>query len=170
MYDMSEELPHDLLLSISHILDLEESPETDPLDTIGGQLNVVDIINRYFPDGAFVWRQCQLNYQSRRVIFLEGSLGQLDAVQVQLAQDERDLREEIARLQDELRLQQGLGRIQLIQEMISVCPEALFLLYILLTPPLCTRTYWVRCPLSGKRLLNLKLSSATLREISKSLT
>ena len=54
VYDMSEELPHDLLLAISRILDLEESPETDPLDTIGGQFNVIDIINRYFPDGAFV--------------------------------------------------------------------------------------------------------------------
>ncbi|KAI0000479.1 Vps53-like protein [Russula vinacea] len=96
---MSEELPHDLLLSISRILDIKESPETDPLDTIGGQFNVIDIINRYFPN--------------------EESLGQLDAVQVQLAQDEENLREEITRLQDELRLQQGLGRIQLIQEMIS---------------------------------------------------
>ena len=102
--------------------------------------------------------------------FLEESLGQLDSVQVQLAQDEQDLREEIARLQDELRLQQGLGRIQLIQEMISVCPEAVFLLYILLNPSLCVRTYWVRCPLSGKRLLNLKPSSVTSREIYKSLT
>jgi hypothetical protein len=52
---MSEELPHDLLLAISRILDLEESPENDPLDTIGGQFNVIDIINRYFPDGAFVF-------------------------------------------------------------------------------------------------------------------
>lgn len=57
---------------------------------------------------------------------------------MQLAQDEQDLREEIARLQDELKLQQGLGRIQLIQEMISVCPEALFLLYISTDPlPVC---------------------------------
>jgi hypothetical protein len=53
---------------------------------------------------------------------------------VQLAQDEQDLREEIARLQDELRLQQGLGRIQLIQEMISVCAESLFILEISTDP------------------------------------
>jgi hypothetical protein len=66
-------------------------------------------------------RQCELNHQYRRVVLLEESLGQLDAVQGQLAQDEQDLREEIVRLQDELRLQQGHGRIQLIQEMISVC-------------------------------------------------
>ncbi|KAI0283690.1 Vps53-like protein [Russula aff. rugulosa BPL654] len=96
---MSEELPHELLLSIGRILDIKDSPETDPLDTLGGQFNVIDIINNYFPN--------------------EESLGQLDAVQAQLAQDEQDLRDEIARLQDELRLQQGHGRIQLIQEMIS---------------------------------------------------
>jgi vacuolar protein sorting-associated protein 53 len=125
---MSEELPHELLLSIGRILDIKESPETDLLDTIGGQFNVIDIINHYFPDGAYAHsRQCELNHQCRRIIFLEQSLGQLDAVQAQLAQDEQDLREEIARLQDELRLQQGHGSIQLIQEMISVCPDALIL-------------------------------------------
>jgi hypothetical protein len=82
-------------------------------------------------------RQCDLNHQCRRVIFLEESLGQLDAVQAQLAQDEQDLREEIARLQDELRLQQGHGRIQLIQEMISVCPDALILCTTLMDPCPC---------------------------------
>ena len=57
---------------------------------------------------------------------------------MQLAQDEQNLREEIAGLQEELRLQQGLGRIQLIQEMISVCPDELFLSTFLLTPlPVC---------------------------------
>ncbi len=50
---MSEQLPHELLLSISRILDLKESP--DPLDTIETQSNVIDIINHYFPDGAFVF-------------------------------------------------------------------------------------------------------------------
>lgn len=69
-------------------------------------------------------RQREPNHQCRHVVFLEESLGQLDAVQAQLAQDEQDLREEIARLQDELRLQQGHGRIQLIQEMISVRLDA----------------------------------------------
>jgi hypothetical protein len=48
---MSEELPHELLLSIGRILDIKDSPETDPLDTIGGQFNVIDIINDYFPNG-----------------------------------------------------------------------------------------------------------------------
>ena len=42
-------------------------------------------------------------------------------VQAQLAKDEQDLQNEIAQLQEELRLQQDPGRMQLIQEMISVC-------------------------------------------------
>jgi vacuolar protein sorting-associated protein 53 len=158
---MSEELPHELLLSISRILDLRESSETDPLDTVGGQFNVIDIINHYFPNGASYSRQCQLNYQCRRVVLLEESLGQLNAVQVQLAQDEWDLRQEIARLQDELRPQQGHGKIQLIQEMISVCPETFILHVFLLIFCLCARTFWVRCLSSGKRLPSLKPSSVT---------
>lgn len=52
---MSEELPHELLLSIGRILDIKDSPETDPLDTIGGQFNVIDIINNYFPNGAYAF-------------------------------------------------------------------------------------------------------------------
>lgn len=82
-------------------------------------------------------RKCELNHPCRHVIFLEESLGQLDAVQAQLSQDEQDLREEISRLQDELRLQQGHGRIQLIQEMISVCPDTLILCTTLINPSMC---------------------------------
>jgi uncharacterized tellurite resistance protein B-like protein len=60
---------------------------------------------------------CQAHYFD----CLEESLGQLDVVQAQLAKDEQDLQDEIAQLQEELRLQQDPGRMQLIQEMISVC-------------------------------------------------
>lgn len=48
----SEELPHDLVLSIRRILDLKSNPGTDPLDTVGDGFNVIDVLNRYFPDGA----------------------------------------------------------------------------------------------------------------------
>ena len=52
--EQSEELPHDLALSITRILDLKSSPETDPLDAVGDEFNVIDVINGYFPDGACV--------------------------------------------------------------------------------------------------------------------
>lgn len=47
-------------------------------------------------------------------------MAQIDAVQAQLARDEMALQDEIDALQDELTRQQDPGRMQLIQEMISV--------------------------------------------------
>jgi hypothetical protein len=49
----NEELPHELILSISRILDLKNFPETDPLDEVGDGFNVIDVINGHFPDGTF---------------------------------------------------------------------------------------------------------------------
>lgn len=122
----SEELPRDLVLSIQRILDLNASPETDTLDTVGDGFSATDVINGYFPDGASkCCTQGLANiYQTHHFGFVEESLGQLDLVQAQLAKDEQDLQNEIAQLQEELRLQQDPGRMQLIQEMISVCLEA----------------------------------------------
>ena len=51
-HQQSQELPHDLILSIQRILDLKDLPETDPLDIVGDGFNAVDVINGYFPDGA----------------------------------------------------------------------------------------------------------------------
>ncbi|KAI0266660.1 Vps53-like protein [Gloeopeniophorella convolvens] len=95
----SEELPHDLVASIQRILDIKAAQDTDPLDALGADFDAVGVINGYFPD--------------------EESLGQLESVQAQLAQDEKDLRNEIAELQDELRTQQDPDKMQAIQEMIS---------------------------------------------------
>ena len=50
----------------------------------------------------------------------ESALGQLEAVQARLAQNERDLQAEIDALREELRKDQDPSRMQLIQEMISV--------------------------------------------------
>lgn len=51
---------------------------------------------------------------------IEESLGQLENVQTRLAQNERDLQDEIAELQGELKREQNPNRMQSIQEMISV--------------------------------------------------
>jgi hypothetical protein len=69
---MSEELPHELLLSIGRILDIKESPETDPLDTIGGQFNVIDIINNYFPNGAYASKAMRVKSPMPPYYFLRG--------------------------------------------------------------------------------------------------
>ena len=67
--DMSEELPHELLLSIGRILDIKESPETDPLDTVGGQFNVIDIINHSFPDGVYAFESMRTKSPNAVVLF-----------------------------------------------------------------------------------------------------
>ena len=50
----------------------------------------------------------------------ESALGQLEAVQARLAQNEQDLQAELDALREELRKDQDPSRMQLIQEMISV--------------------------------------------------
>lgn len=50
----------------------------------------------------------------------EAALGQLQAVQARLAENEKELQLEIDSLQAELRREQDPNRMQLIQEMISV--------------------------------------------------
>lgn len=50
----------------------------------------------------------------------EASLGQIDIIQGQMARDELELRREIDLLQEDLKRSQDPGRMQLIQEMISV--------------------------------------------------
>ena len=50
----------------------------------------------------------------------EAALGQLEAVQAKLAQNERELQAEIDSLREELRKDQDPSRMQLLQEMISV--------------------------------------------------
>ncbi|RPD57521.1 hypothetical protein L226DRAFT_503394 [Lentinus tigrinus ALCF2SS1-7] len=94
-----DELPPELILSIERILDLHATPDTDPLDRLTNDFNPVGVLNDYFPD--------------------EAALGQLEAVQAKLAQNERELQAEIDTLREELRKDQDPSRMQLIQEMIS---------------------------------------------------
>ncbi|KAI0745870.1 Vps53-like protein [Earliella scabrosa] len=94
-----DELPPELILSIERILDLHATPESDPLDRLTNDFNPVGVLNNYFPD--------------------EAALGQLEAVQARLAQNERELQAEIDALREELRKDQDPSRMQLIQEMIS---------------------------------------------------
>lgn len=51
----------------------------------------------------------------------EVSLGNFETIQARLAQNERDLQKEIALLEVDLKKEQDSSRMQVIQEMISVC-------------------------------------------------
>ncbi|KAI0084909.1 Vps53-like protein [Irpex rosettiformis] len=90
-------LPHELILSIQRILDIQH--DSDPLDDLSDDFNPVNTLNGIFPN--------------------EESLGQLETVQAHLAQNELQLQQEIKSLQDELRKEQDPSRMQSIQEMIS---------------------------------------------------
>jgi hypothetical protein len=53
-------------------------------------------------------------------VTLEASLGELEAVQQRLAENERQIKAQIDELTEELKANQDPDRMQLIQEMISV--------------------------------------------------
>jgi ferritin len=55
-------------------------------------------------------------------VTLEASLGELEAVQQRLAENERQIKGQIDDLTEDLKANQDPGRMQLIQEMISVRP------------------------------------------------
>ena len=118
-----DELPPELILSIERILDLHANPDTDPLDKLTNDFNPIGVLNDYFPDGAL-----QMDYRGAGILnrarSTEAALGQLEAVQAKLAQNERELQDEIDALREELRKDQDPSRMQLIQEMISVSTRA----------------------------------------------
>ncbi len=109
-------LPHELILSIQRILDIHAGPDADPLDDLSDDFNPVGILNGIFPNGVSAVDELS----QRTDASIEESLGQLETVQTRLAQNERDLQQEIKALQEELRKEQDPSRMQLIQEMISV--------------------------------------------------
>lgn len=50
---INDELPHEVVLSIQRVLELNSDPGDDPLDVLSRDFNPVDILNGFFPDGAF---------------------------------------------------------------------------------------------------------------------
>lgn len=111
-----DELPHEVVVSIQRVLDLDPNRQDDPLDILSSDFSPVDILNGFFPDGTCL-SGGHAHVLSHRA---EASLGHIDAVQARLAQNELDLQSEINSLQEELKRDQDPGRMQLIQEMISV--------------------------------------------------
>lgn len=48
----NDDLPHEVILSIQRVLELEPSGEVDRLDGLSEKFNVVEILNDFFPDGS----------------------------------------------------------------------------------------------------------------------
>ncbi|THH07754.1 hypothetical protein EW145_g3172 [Phellinidium pouzarii] len=93
------ELPHDAILSIERILNIQNAPYSDSLETLSSSFRPIRALNELFPD--------------------EASLSQLEVIQIRLAQDAEALHVEINSLRNELQRIQDPQKMQLIQEMIS---------------------------------------------------
>ncbi|KAJ7693303.1 Vps53-like protein [Mycena rosella] len=96
---MYDELPHEVILAIERVLQLQGGQDTDPLDILSNDFNPVDILNGFFPD--------------------EASLAHIASVQTRLVENQQELQREIDALQAELKQNQDPTRMHLIQEMIS---------------------------------------------------
>ncbi|PPQ89469.1 hypothetical protein CVT25_011995 [Psilocybe cyanescens] len=95
----SEELPHEVILSIQRVLEIQPTEEIDRLDGLSQKFNAIAILNDFFPD--------------------EASLAHLEAVSAHLAETHQELQNEVDSLQSELRVSQDPERMSVIQEMIS---------------------------------------------------
>ncbi|KAF8187487.1 Vps53-like protein [Pholiota molesta] len=95
----TDELPHDVILSIQRVLDIQQTEEIDRLDGLSERFNAVEILNDFFPD--------------------EASLAHLEDVSARLAETHEELQKEVDILQAELKRSQDPERMSTIQEMIS---------------------------------------------------
>jgi vacuolar protein sorting-associated protein 53 len=48
----NDDLPHEVILSIQRVLELDPSEEVDRLDGLSEKFNTVEILNEFFPDGS----------------------------------------------------------------------------------------------------------------------
>lgn len=94
-----DDLPHEVILSIQRVLEINPTQEVDPLDGLIENFTAVDILNNFFPD--------------------EASLAHIEVVNTQLAETQAELQKEIDLLQADLKANQDPERMTMIQEMIS---------------------------------------------------
>ena len=47
-----DELPHEVVLSIQRVLEIQQTDEIDRLDGLSEKFNAIEILNDFFPDGA----------------------------------------------------------------------------------------------------------------------
>ncbi|KAF4621282.1 hypothetical protein D9613_000203 [Agrocybe pediades] len=95
----NDELPHEVILSIQRVLEIQNTDEPDRLDGFSQKFNAIEILNDFFPD--------------------EASLAHLDAVSARLTETHQELQKEVDQLQAELSISQDPERMSVIQEMIS---------------------------------------------------
>lgn len=69
----TEDLPHEVILSIQRVLEIEPNEEVDRLDGLSEKFNAVEILNDFFPDGA---HQClRPGYLQIQIVRCRGVIG-----------------------------------------------------------------------------------------------
>ena len=125
----NDDLPHEVILSIQRVLELEPSEEVDRLDGLSEKFNTVEILNEFFPDGSFLFSLiyspfCEsvlkIGMLTSSCSLVEASLAHLEVVSSRLAETQLELQKEVDALQSELKISQDPERMSIIQEMISV--------------------------------------------------
>lgn len=48
----AEDLPHEVILSIQRVLEIQPDEQVDRLDGLSEKFNAVEILNDFFPDGT----------------------------------------------------------------------------------------------------------------------
>jgi ubiquitin C-terminal hydrolase len=48
------ELPHEVVVSIQRVLEVQSTEEADRLDGLSERFNAVEILNDFFPDGVYL--------------------------------------------------------------------------------------------------------------------
>jgi len=51
---LGDELPHEVVLSIQRVLEIQQTDEIDRLDGLSEKFNAIEILNDFFPDGTCV--------------------------------------------------------------------------------------------------------------------
>ena len=125
----NDDLPHEVILSIQRVLELESSEEVDRLDGLSEKFNTVEILNEFFPDGPSLFSYifspfCEsflkIGMLTSSYSLVEASLVHLEVVSSRLAETQQELQKEVDALQSELKISQDPERMSIIQEMISV--------------------------------------------------
>ena len=132
----NDDLPHEVILSIQRVLELEPSGEVDILDGLSEKFNTVEILNNFFPDGPsplliafFSQNLLKICMLTSSCSLVEASLAHLEVVSSRLAETQQELQKEVDALQSELKLSQDPEKMSVIQEMISVGIFSIFFPY-----------------------------------------
>ena len=116
----TDELPHEVIISIQRVLDIQSTEDFDRLDGLSEKFDAIEILNDFFPDGTYIGWCLDTYWVVVLWTGIEASLGHLDAVSARLAETQVELQKEVDLLQAELRVSQDPERMLVIQEMISV--------------------------------------------------